>query len=66
MIYQSTRNNDEKVNSAKAVVKGIADDGGLFMLSDFSAIKFDYKSQIITFRCQNILENPSPRTLYAL
>ena len=44
MIYQSTRNNDEKVNSAKAVVKGIADDGGLFMLSDFSAIKFDYKS----------------------
>ena len=44
MIYQSTRNNDEKVNSAKAVVKGIADDGGLFMLSNFSAIKFDYKS----------------------
>ncbi len=44
MIYQSTRNNNEKVNSQKAVVKGIADDGGLFMLSDFSSLNFDYKS----------------------
>ena len=44
MIYQSTRNNNEKVNSARAVVKGIADDGGLYMLSDFSALSFDYKS----------------------
>ncbi|MBR2044470.1 MAG: threonine synthase [Clostridia bacterium] len=44
MIYQSTRNNNEKVNSARAVVKGIADDGGLYMLSDFSALNFDYKS----------------------
>lgn len=44
MIYQSTRNNNEKVNSEKAVVKGIADDGGLFMLSDFSSLDFDYKS----------------------
>ncbi len=44
MIYQSTRNNNEKVNSQKAIVKGIADDGGLFMLSDFGKINFDYKS----------------------
>lgn len=44
MIYQSTRNNNEQVNSLKAVVKGIADDGGLFMLKDFSALNFDYKS----------------------
>ncbi len=44
MIYQSTRNNNEKVNSEKAVVKGIADDGGLFMLSDFNSLNFDYKS----------------------
>ena len=44
MIYQSTRNNNEKVNSARAVVKGIADDGGLYMLSDFSKLNFDYKS----------------------
>lgn len=44
MIYQSTRNNNEKVNSQKAIVKGIADDGGLFMLSDFEKINFDYKS----------------------
>lgn len=44
MIYQSTRNNNEKVNSAKAIVKGIADDGGLYMLSDFKGLNFDYKS----------------------
>ncbi|MBE6729268.1 MAG: threonine synthase [Ruminococcaceae bacterium] len=44
MIYQSTRNNNELVNSAEAVVKGIADDGGLYMLSDFSKLNFDYKS----------------------
>ncbi len=44
MIYQSTRNNNEKVNSARAVVKGIADDGGLYMLKSFSALNFDYKS----------------------
>lgn len=41
MIYNSTRNNNEKVNSINAVVKGIADDGGLFMLKDFSLVKFN-------------------------
>ncbi len=44
MIYQSTRNNSEKVNSTEAIVKGIAADGGLYMLKDFSALNFDYKS----------------------
>lgn len=44
MIYQSTRNNNEKVNSAQAIVKGIASDGGLYMLKDFSLLNFDYKS----------------------
>lgn len=44
MVYQSTRNNSEQVNSAQAVVKGIADDGGLYMLKDFSVLNFDYKS----------------------
>lgn len=43
MIYQSTRNNNEQVNSAEAIVKGIANDGGLYMLKDFSALNFDYK-----------------------
>lgn len=44
MIYQSTRNNNEQVNSAQAIVKGIANDGGLYMLKDFSALDFDYKN----------------------
>lgn len=44
MIYQSTRNNSEQVNSAEAIVKGIASDGGLYMLKDFNALNFDYKS----------------------
>ena len=43
MIYNSTRNNNLTANSAQAVLKGIADDGGLFMIKDFSALNFDYK-----------------------
>lgn len=43
MIYNSTRNNNLTANSAEAVLKGIADDGGLFMIKDFSKLNFDYK-----------------------
>ena len=43
MIYNSTRNNNLTANSAQAVLKGIADDGGLFMIKDFSSLNFDYK-----------------------
>lgn len=43
MIYNSTRNNKLTANSAEAVLKGIADDGGLFMIKDFSSLNFDYK-----------------------
>ncbi len=43
MIYNSTRNNNLTANSAEAVLKGIADDGGLFMIKDFSTLNFDYK-----------------------
>ncbi len=43
MIYNSTRNNNLTANSAEAVLKGIADDGGLFMIKDFDALNFDYK-----------------------
>ena len=32
MIYQSTRGSKKKVNSAQAVLKGLADDGGLYMM----------------------------------
>ena len=43
MIYNSTRNNNLTANSAEAVLKGIADDGGLFMIKDFSVLNFNYK-----------------------
>ncbi len=42
MIYQSTRNDNIKMNSVEAVLKGIADDGGLFMLKSFDGITLDY------------------------
>ena len=32
MMYQSTRGSEKKVNSAQAVLKGLADDGGLYMM----------------------------------
>lgn len=39
--FMSTRNNMEKVSASLAVLKGLADDGGLFMLNDFSKIQVD-------------------------
>lgn len=43
MKYVSTRNKNIEISPSKAVVKGIAEDGGLFMLNDIDAIKFDYR-----------------------
>ncbi len=43
MLYHSTRNNALTANSTEAVIRGIADDGGLYMLPDFSAIRFDWR-----------------------
>ena len=44
MWYLSTRNEKIKKSPAEAVLQGIADDGGLYMLKDFSALDFDYKN----------------------
>lgn len=41
MLYKSTRGNTEVVNSQEAVVKGLCDDGGLFVPVDFPNIKLD-------------------------
>lgn len=41
-FYKSTRGNDEKLTSAEAIIKGIAEDGGLFVPSSFSKIEFDF------------------------
>ena len=31
LLYSSTRNGEEKVTASKAILKGLADDGGLFV-----------------------------------
>ena len=31
MLYVSTRNNNEKVSPSQAILKGLAEDGGLFV-----------------------------------
>ncbi len=43
MIYHSTRNEKLVISPSNAVIKGIADDGGLYMFADKEAIKFDYR-----------------------
>ena len=31
ILYHSTRNNNDKLKASEAVLKGLADDGGLFV-----------------------------------
>jgi threonine synthase len=38
MLYESTRNNNIKIPSAKAIVKGISEEGGLFVPSSLPAL----------------------------
>ena len=42
MIYQSTRGASAPVNSAQAVLKGLADDGGLYMMKELP--EFDWQA----------------------
>ncbi|MBQ7567130.1 MAG: threonine synthase, partial [Oscillospiraceae bacterium] len=44
MEYQSTRGFPEKVTSTRAVLNGLAPDGGLYMPADLPAIKLDWRS----------------------
>ena len=37
MEYRSTRGNCAPVNSAQAVLKGLAEDGGLYMMKEIPA-----------------------------
>lgn len=54
MLYRSTRNADEKVSAAEAIVKGISNDGGLFVPCEIpkvsvedieKLVKCDYKAR---------------------
>ncbi len=44
MLYQSTRNNQYTASGPEAILQGIAPDGGLYMISDFSDIHLDWKA----------------------
>ncbi len=44
MLYQSTRNKNLTATGPEAILQGIAPDGGLYMIPDFSAVSLDWKS----------------------
>ena len=44
MIYQSTRDHRLAVSSTRAVLDGIAADGGLYMLDHIAALDFDWRN----------------------
>ena len=46
MNYQSTRDHSLTARSSAAVLRGIAPDGGLYILKDFSALKFDWRAAL--------------------
>lgn len=43
IFYNSTRNNQIKVSAAEAIVRGIAEDGGLFVPSQMPTINLDWE-----------------------
>ena len=43
MLYQSTRNKDLTATGPEAILRGIAPDGGLYMIPDFGSIALDWK-----------------------
>lgn len=46
MRYKSTRNENEIVTSTRAIINGLAHDGGLYVPDDLEAIKVDYSELI--------------------
>lgn len=46
MYYESTRDSNIKINSANAILKGLSDDGGLFVMKSLSDKKIDIKNLI--------------------
>ena len=39
MYYSSTRGTEEKVTASQAIIKGISNDGGLYVPSEFPNVK---------------------------
>ncbi|MBR0081942.1 MAG: threonine synthase [Clostridia bacterium] len=44
MVYQSTRSDSVRADAAQAILDGLAPDGGLYSMHDFSEIRLDWKS----------------------
>ncbi len=42
MRYNSTRNNDQCFSASECIIKGLADDGGLFIPKELDGVHFDY------------------------
>jgi len=45
-LFNSTRDNNNKLSPSKAIIKGLSDDGGLFVPTFLKDVKFDYKEFI--------------------
>lgn len=44
IMYKSTRSNSDKVTASQAILKGLADDGGLFVPDRFLHLKYRLKN----------------------
>ncbi|MCR2032221.1 threonine synthase [Anaerofustis stercorihominis] len=45
-LFNSTRDNNNKLSPSKAIIKGLSDDGGLFVPEFLKDVKFNYKDFI--------------------
>ena len=45
-LFNSTRDKNNKLTPSKAIIKGLSDDGGLFVPEFLDEVKFDYKDFI--------------------
>ena len=43
VLYSSTRNSDKKITASQAILKGLADDGGLFVPDHIPALTCSMK-----------------------
>ena len=46
MLYHSTRNHLSTVNSAQAVLSGLAPDGGLYSMRTLALLDFDWQATL--------------------
>ena len=46
MIYESTRDINRKINPSEAILQGLSEEGGLFVLRDLGKNKLDLKKLV--------------------